>query len=176
MTDHPGPELGPDGYDQAAVRELADMLRDSTGHPVTEQLLPAAELLVTATRSDHGPLVDEALAMAEDVTGDRMLGAVGLALLLAAAVDDAHPIVELVEWTSEKPMYRRLRAAGLPHQHAARVIGAMRAGERGQLARELLDADVTPADLAHYQATQRGDDHPTPTPGRRLSVVRADHG
>lgn len=131
---------GPDGYDQADVACVAEALHDFTGHVVTDQLLPACELLMSAVRTDSGGQLAEALAQAEQVTGDRLGGVIGMAMLLAAGVDHDQRLPPLVEWITEKRTYRQARAGGLTHTEAARYICAMRAGERGTHARELLDA------------------------------------
>jgi hypothetical protein len=89
------------------------MTRSLTGDPLTDELLPIALQMIWAVREQDSEAVADLFAAAEEVAGDPVTAAQGIALVaFALCQDDLEPSKALA-WVANPEEYVRLRAEGV---------------------------------------------------------------
>ncbi|MFF4600588.1 hypothetical protein [Amycolatopsis sp. NPDC001319] len=94
-----------------------------TGIPTLDALIPVAQQLIGAVRTNDADAMDEAFAEAIIATGGTVDPCQALAVLLAAMVPDDQRPSELLEWMSVDAGYRLLLGKGILPDIAREVVG-----------------------------------------------------
>jgi hypothetical protein len=89
------------------------MTSSLTGDPVTDQLLPIALQMIWAVREQDPAAVADLFAAAEEVAGDPVTAARGLAVVACALCPDDLRASQALAWLANPREYHRLIVSGV---------------------------------------------------------------